>query len=170
MLVDFFAYAGDCTVSGRIDLAAGRLSDRLDRAEDVVIHGARLHGFVDEPVAQVEKLRLGREDLFAVEATDVSGGDGRRIHTVRHLVRFLCGRYRFIGELHTLPGAPPLQAVMARRSMVPLTNAVAFFDRDGSAEVRRVAVLIVNGRRIERAELIGLDDPELHRLALGGGR
>jgi len=166
MLVEIFGYAGDCTISGRLDMAGGRLTDLLEGASDVVVLDARLHGLGGEPVERVERLKLGRADLFAVEAGGPAGSDARRIHTVRHLVRFACGRYTIIGELHALPGARPLATLLAHRTMVPLTDCHVIYERDGEEEVRRAAVVIVNGLRIDTAEQIGLDDPDLERLAL----
>ena len=166
MLVDFFGYAGDCTISGRLDMTEGRLTDLLEGTSVVIVLDARLHGFGGEPIEHVERLRLGRADLFAVEAAGTAGSDARRIHTVRHLVRFACGRYTIIGELHALPGARPLATLLAHRTMVPLTDCHVIYERDGAEEVRRAAVVIVNGLRIDSADEIGLDDPDLERLAL----
>jgi hypothetical protein len=168
MQVDFYGYTGDCTVSGRLEITGRRLSEMLESAEDLAITDATLRGFRGEPAARLSQLTLGREDLFAVEASDPArDGSSRRIHTVRHLVRLVCGRYTIVGELHALPGAPPLRAMLHRRSVVPLTNCTVSFERAGEVEVRRAQVVIVNGWRIDGAETVSLDEAGLRRAAAG---
>ncbi|MDP8905314.1 MAG: hypothetical protein M3N29_08360 [Chloroflexota bacterium] len=165
MQVDFYGYAGDCTISGRLDLTAGRLSEMLERADGIVVHGATLTGLHGEPERRLAQLTLGREDLFAVEATEPPPGGARRIHMVRHLIRLHCGPYTVLGELHALPGAPPLRGMLARRSVVPLTACTVTFARAGRLELRRAPVVIVNGWRIDRAEPASVDDFDAGRAA-----
>lgn len=170
MQVDFYGYKGDCTVSGRLEVADRRLSEMLEHAEDLLITDVTLRGFRGEPAAKLSQLTLGREDLYAVEASDPSSyGSGRRIHTVRHLVRFRCGQYTIVGELHALPGAPPLRAMLHRRSVVPLTNCTVTFERAGQDEIRRPAVVIINGWRIDAADTVSLDEAGLGPGGFGPG-
>jgi hypothetical protein len=123
MRIEFVAFAGDCIVRGDHELPdAGRLTDVLNGADDLVIRNAVLTGHGDGRVVELDELILGRDDVYAVVAPD-AGGDGvRRIHTVRHRIDLQAGPYRIVGHLHTLPGAQPLTA-LRRQPFVPLTHA-----------------------------------------------
>ena len=164
MLVDFYGYATDCTVSGHIDLGSSRLSEFLERNDEIVVQRATLLGLRGEQPSSVARLTLRRDELFAAEARMPAGAAAatseRRIHTVRHLVRLVCGPYEFLGELHALPGAPPMRALLNRRSMVPLTGCVAIFDRGGNSEIRRAPVVVANGALIDVAEPARIEDLE----------
>lgn len=161
MALNFFAYVGDCTVSGRVNLGGARLSQYLETNEQLVVEDATLHGLRGETTARAGKVTLQRHEIYAAEALAGAAGDtrnSRRIHTVRHVVRFVSGPYTFVGELHTLPGAQPLRSLMHRRSMVPLTNCAVVFARAGKSEVRRAAVVVVNGALIDIAEPARIDE------------
>ena len=175
MLVDFYGYAGDCTVSGQVELNGLRLSEFMEREESIVVQRATLVGLRGEQAVTAGRLTLDRDDFIGAETGNSGAGrplaSERRIHTVRHMVRLVSGPYEFIGELHALPGAPPMRALLNRRSMVPLTDAFAIFDRGGETEIRRAPVVVVNGALIDAAEPARIEDLEpslvarLHEMA-----
>jgi hypothetical protein len=161
MALNFFAYASDCTVSGRVDLAGTRLSQYLETNEQLVVEDATLHGLRGEAPARAGRVTLQRHEIYAAEALAGAAGDARnsrRIHTVRHVMRFVSGPYTFVGELHALPGAQPLRSLLHRRSMVPLTQCAVVFARAGVSEVRRAAVVVLNGSLIDNAEPARIED------------
>jgi hypothetical protein len=162
MVVDFYGYTGDCTVSGQVELGEARLAEYLEKNGELIVKNATLNGLNGEHPSSAGRLNLWHDDIYAAEArAPRSTGDlaaGRRIHTVRHVVRMVCGPYTIFGELHALPGARPLESLLRRRSMVPLTDCVVLFARAGTREVRRAPVVVVNGALIDAAEPGRLED------------
>lgn len=152
MRIPFQGYAGDCTVSGEMDLDGSRLSDALDRLDELVVHSARLHSLADGREVDAGEIVLQRDDLFAIEGGGAAGEDQRRVRMVRHMLCLRMGPYTCFGELHTLPGAAPLRTLLVRRTMVPLTGCLLVFRRNGRDEARRLPMLIVNARRIDHVD------------------
>ncbi len=149
VIIGFAAYAGDCTITGQLALARDRLSDMLNEASEIVVRDAVLEGLADPRPVHVRELPLQRDDLYLVEATGPRGPQDRRIHTVRHRLRFQVGPYTVLGQLHAMPGVAPLRSPRLRRSMVPLTNATIAFVRGGSLQMHDASALVVNGAHIE---------------------
>jgi hypothetical protein len=169
MRIDFRGYAGDCTILGQIETDSARLSDALDRADEVVIHDATLHSLAGEQAMYTGEMVLKRDDLFAIEAlTPPPGNDQRRVRMVRHALRARLGPYTCFGELHALPGVPPLRTLLVRRTMIPLTNCLVHFRRGGQDEFRRAPLMIHNGRLIEHVELATAEQLENELAALAG--
>lgn len=167
MRISFQGYAGDCTIGGEIELEGNRLSDALDRADEVVVHDATLNSLADNRQTYAGEMVLRRDDLFAIEGHGGGGGDDqRRVRTVRHALRLRLGPYTCFGELHALPGVAPLRTLLVRRTMVPMTNCLLHFQRDGRDEFRRMPLLIVNGRQIEQVEEATTDQLENELAAL----
>ena len=168
MLISFQGYAGDCTIAGQIELDGARLSDALDRVDELVVHDATLHSLADGRQMGAAEMVLRRDDLFAIEGHGAPpGNDQRRVRTVRHVLRLKLGPYTCFGELHTLPGVAPLRTLLVRRTMVPLTNCVLHFRRDGGDVFRRMPLLIVNGHQIEQVEEATTEQLENEFAALG---
>ena len=166
MRIDFQGYAGDCTIAGQIETDGLRLSDALDRADQVVIHEATLHSLAGAQAMYAGEMVLRRDDLFAVEALGPSGSEQRRVRMVRHALRVELGPYTVFGEVHTLPGVQPLRTLLVRRTMVPLTNCLVHFQRGGADEFRRAPLLIVNGSLIRHVEMATTDQLENELAAL----
>lgn len=168
MRISFQGYAGDCTIAGQIELDGMRLSDALDRMDEVVVHEATLHSLADGRQMHAGEMVLRRDDLFAIEGSGGSpANEQRRVRTVRHVLRVQLGPYTCFGELHTLPGVAPLRTLLVRRTMVPLTNCLLHFVRNGRDEFRRMPLLVVNGRQIEQAEEATAEQLENELAALG---
>jgi hypothetical protein len=164
MRVSFQGYAGDCTIGGEIDISGARLSDALDQMDEVAVHDAILTSLGDGRVMHAGELVLRRDDLFAIEGHGGPPADERRrVRTVRHVLRVELGPYTCFGEVHALPGVAPLRTLLVRRTMVPLTNCVVHFRRADRDEVRRMPLLILNGRKIDRAEEATTEELESDR-------
>lgn len=145
MHAEFIAYAGDCRVQGRIDVAAdARLTDWLNLLDAVSVHDAELTSHADGHVVRLDEVSIERFDLFAVEALGTRGDSNRRVHTVRHRLQVKLGPYMVLGYLHAFPGSGPLQAIPRRAPMIPLTTATIAFDGGTAIEAHDVDTLIVN--------------------------
>ena len=169
MRITFQGYAGDCTIDGEIDIESARLSDALDKMDEVVIHDATLHSLGDGRQMHAGEMKLLRDDLFLIEGQGggSQGNEQRRVRTVRHALRVQLGPYTCFGELHALPGVAPLRTLLVRRTMVPLTNCLLHFRRAGRDEFRRMPLLIVNGRQIEHVEEATTEQLENEMATLG---
>lgn len=145
MISEFIAYAGDCRVQGKIDVAPdARLSDYLNDVEVVVVRDAELTSHDDGHVVHLAEVSLDRSDLFAVEAVGPRGASNQRIHLVRHRLQVRIGPYMVLGQLHAFPGSDPLAAISRRSPMIPLTIATIAFDGGIGVEAHDVETLIVN--------------------------
>lgn len=153
MLTRIYGYAVDCTVEGDFDLTGDRLRDQLNEQEQIVLTRANLTRLSDGSQLNLERVTLDQEELLAVEVSQhgkspAKGGGSRRLHTVRHRRRAKLGPYSIVGSIHERPGVAPLGGMRLTRPFVVFTESRIAFQRGGSAEVREVSSLIVNGRQI----------------------
>lgn len=144
MQIRFAGYAGDCRISGALDLTASRLTDALNAAEVVVLRDAVLESLDDGRRVALERVEIRRDELYAVEATDPSQDRQRRVHTVRHRVHVQLGPYGVLGELHAHPGVAPLRSLAHRGPMVPLTTATIAYLSGGQLQMHDAGTLLVN--------------------------
>ena len=144
MQIEFAAYAGDCRVTGRLNLEGDRLSDMLDRQSVLTIADATLESLDDGRIVQLPEVTLDRDELFVVEATGPRGPVARRIHTVRHRLQIQVGPYAILGYLHARPGSPPLMVVGRRGPMVPMTDATIAYMSGGCLQLHDAETLIIN--------------------------
>jgi hypothetical protein len=145
MHIRFTGYAGDCRVSGTLDLTTRRLTDMLNAAEVVVLRHAVLEDLDDGHRAVVDRIELPRDQLYAVTATDRPRDRSRRVRTVRHRMHVQLGPYGVLGELHTFPGIAPLDSLAHRSVIVPLTRATIAYVSGGQLEMHDAGTLLVNG-------------------------
>ena len=144
MLIDFAGYAADCRVSGLLMLNAERLSDMLNHSSSVTVHDVTLESLDDGRVVELPRVTLDRDELYAVTAAGPRGPEARRIHTVRHRLEIKLGPYSVLGQLHTMPGAPPLASVGRRGPLVPLTASTIAYVTGGALRMEDATTLIVN--------------------------
>ena len=145
MLIEFTAYAGDCLVRGSLSVPDGeRLSDFVNGQPEFTITNAELVSYADGHTVTLDEVRLVRDDLFAIEAREPRGETARRIHTVRHRLELQAGPYTVLGQLHTMPGSPPLSSIGRRPTMIPLTNATIAYNDANGLHARDITTLIVN--------------------------
>jgi len=142
MQIHFVGYAGDCRVSGLLDLTRERMTETLNGMDVIPLHGVVLESLDDGRRVAIDELELSRDELYAVEARGPSGT--RRIHTVRQRIQVQLGPYTVLGELHVRPGADPLASVVRRPAMVPLTRATIAYVSGGQLQMHDAGTLLVN--------------------------
>ncbi|MGH2466692.1 MAG: hypothetical protein ACRDGL_03050, partial [Candidatus Limnocylindrales bacterium] len=138
------AYAGDCRVAGRIQLTRGRLTDMLNDQPTLHLHEVLLEGLEDGRLLELADIELQRDELFAVEALGPRGKADKRVRTRPHRMQVSLGPYIVMGQLHTMPGADPLNSMLRRMPMVPLTTATIGYAVAGQTIMRDVETLVVN--------------------------
>lgn len=145
------AWAGDCRLRGAVDLPDGRLSDLLNEGALLTFHGATLESLDDGHEVSMAELEVERRELHLVEVEGRQGDPARRLRTVSELVDLELGPYRVTGNIHRAPNAQPLAALTRWARFIPVTDAtVVVMGRGG--EPARMAVVLVNRERVERAE------------------
>lgn len=158
MLVDFTGYAADCIVVGQLDVAGTRVSDALDGKSMLTLRNATLTSLDGGREVFESELQLGRDELYAVEAAGPAGDIARRVRKVRHRLRAEMGPYVVMGQLHVLPGAPPLRGLRGRRMIVPLTHASILVPSDAGLYLREARVLLINVLHIDSVRLMQTDE------------
>ena len=148
-LVDFVAYADDCTLSGRIRLRADRLTDMLNDHEELHLVDVLVQPVVERAPVEVREVVVPREELLLVHATGPRGDQTRRTRTRLTHVAVTIDRYRVRGYLHAAPFIDALSALHRRSPMVPLTDAVIDYELGDEWVRQRVGTLIVNRGAID---------------------
>ena len=144
MLVDFTGYAGDCLITGQLELRAGRLTDQLNAEPTVHLVDVLLEGLLDGRQVSAPTFTIGRADLCAVKAGPPRGSRRLRAATELHRLQAQLGPYTVLGRLHAPPGAEALRSINDREVMVPLTDATIAYLIGGMLEVRDAPTLIIN--------------------------
>ena len=144
--IDVVAYAEDCILSGRLPMAAERLSDLLNEnlefeLVDVMVED--LSGAAGEPV-EIRDVLVHRDELLLVQAPLPRGNAGRRHHTRQHPIVARIGPYEVRGFIHALPGSDPIESMRRRKPMIALTDAVIDFSIGTTHHQREVGVVILN--------------------------
>lgn len=122
-LVEFVAYARDATLAGTLRLTADRLTDLLNRADEIDLRDV-LSIDHEGRVTELGQALIPRSDLIAVKAGEPRGNPRRRHRTRQTPAAAGAGPYHILGYLHGRPGADPLVHLGRRAPMVPLTDAV----------------------------------------------
>ncbi len=148
-LVDFVAYADDCTLSGRIRLRADRLTDMLNDHEELQLVDVMVQSLVDREAVEVREVVVPRDELLLVHATGPRGDQTRRTRTRQTHVALTVDRYQVRGHLHAAPFLDALAGLHRRGPMVPLTDAMIDFTIAGEWQRQRVGTLIVNRSAID---------------------
>ena len=148
-MVDFVAYAEDCVLSGRVRLAADRMTDLLNQHDEVQLMDVMVQRLRDAGALEVKEVHVRREEILFVHAAGPRGEAARRRRTLLHPLAMQLGPYQVRGYLHALPGSPPLVSIRSREPMVPLTDAWIEYD-DGSVHHRHhVGAIVVNRDHID---------------------
>ena len=175
-LVDFVAYAEDCTLSGRIRLRSDRLTDMLNDHEELQLVDVLVQSLADREAVEVREVVVPRDELLSVHATGPRGDQARRTRTRQTHVAITAGPYQVSGYLHTAPFLDALAALHRRGPMVPLTDAVIDYAVGGEWQRQQVGTLIVNRVGIDHIvetperDLTVIDRSPVERdLGLGGG-
>ena len=148
-LVDFVAYAEDCTLSGRIRLRSDRLTDMLNDHEELQLVDVLVQSLADREAVEAREVVVPRDELLLVHATGPRGDQARRTRTRQTHVALTVPPYEVRGCLHTAPFLDALLALDRRGPMVPLTDAVIDYTLGGEWQRIRVGTLIVNRTAID---------------------
>ncbi len=157
MLVDFTGYAGDCLISGRLDLRAGRVTDQLNADPRVELVDVVLEGLGDGRRVETPSFSILRADLCAVSAAGPRGARRLRVATTPWRLQAQIGPYTVLGRLHAPLGQEALRSLGDREAMVPFTDATIAYVVGGILEVRDAPVLVINR---ELASWLRSADPE----------
>jgi hypothetical protein len=143
MHIGFIGFAGDCLISGQLDLQGERLTDHLNAQPSVTVEDVTLEG-LDGGRVDATTFTIERSQLCAVLATGPRGAPTLRIPTDERRIQAQIGPYAVLGRYHGLVGATSLRSFSEREPMVPLTDATIAYVVAGILEVRDAPVLIVN--------------------------
>jgi len=144
MLVDFTGFAGDCLLSGRLDLRADRLTDQLNAEPEIHLIDVTLEGLLDGRQVITPTFAIRRAELCAVKAGPPRGSRLLRAPTESHRLQAQLGPYTVLGRLHAPPGTEAMASLEGREVMVPLTDATIAYLIGGLLEVRDCPTLIIN--------------------------
>jgi hypothetical protein len=148
-MVDFVAYAEDCTLSGRIRLRSERLTDMLNDHEELELVDVMVQSLVEPGVVEVKEVVVPRDELLLVHATGPRGDLTRRTRTRQTYVAVAIGPYTVRGNLHTVPFLDAVAALNRRSTMVPLTDVVLDYRMGSDWHRQRLGTLIVNRAGID---------------------
>lgn len=148
-LVDFVAYAEDCTLSGRIRLRSDRLTDMLNDHEELQLVDVMVQSLVQPEAVEVREVVVARDELLLVHATGPRGDQARRTRTRQTYVAVTAGPYSVGGYLHSVPFLDAMAGLHRRSAMIPLTDAVVDYPLGGDLYRQRVGTVIVNRSRID---------------------
>lgn len=154
--IEFQAFAGDCTIDGRITMFGDRLTDFLNGQERFRIHHIACTSLEDGHLVSVDSLSIERDDLLAVVGTGPRGSEEQRVRLEEARMQLAIGPYVVLGRLHLPTGSDPMQNVLHRDPMIPLTAATIAYSVAGEVVARDVPTLIVN--RLQVAWIAATDE------------
>ena len=143
MRIEFTGFAGDCLISGLLDLDGDRLTDHLNAHPSLTLVQVVLEGLNGGRVT-VDTFEVERSQLCAAVASGPRGAPSLRMPTSERRIQAQIGPYTVLGRYHGLVGDTSLRSFSERAPMVPLTDATIAYLIDGILEVRDAGVLIVN--------------------------
>jgi hypothetical protein len=142
--VDFVAYAEDCILSGRVRLAADRLSDLVNAHETLELIDVLVTDLVGGAAIEVHQLLISREEILVLHATGPRGRSDRRQRMRQHPVVAKLGPYEVRGYIHALPGSDPIAGLRRRPPIVALTDALIEYSIGKESIRRRVSTVLIN--------------------------
>jgi hypothetical protein len=147
--IDFMAFAGDCTIAGKMTMFGERLTDFLNGQERFRVHHLECESLADGHLVALDSVSLERGDLMAVVATGPRGSEKQRIVLQANRLQVSVGPYLILGRLHSRPGADAVASALERDPMIPLTDATIAYEVAGSVVARDLRVIIVNRALVE---------------------
>jgi len=142
--IEFNGFADDCRIHGRVASLGERLTDVLNAGERITVRDVRLEALADGTVHALPVLTLELHEICAVIGLGPRGFREQRVRTEEHRLRLGVGPYVILGDLHAAPKRDPMNEVLQRPAMVPLTNATLAYTFNGQPEVADVGTIIVN--------------------------
>jgi hypothetical protein len=155
-MVDLFAYAEDCILSGRIAFTADRLTDVLNSHDEYTLVDVLVESLLDGHVVEQREVVIARDELLLVQIVGPRGNPEQRQRTRQHPLELQVGPYRVRGYLHTLPGSDPIASLRHRRAMVPFTEVSVEHSIAGVAQRRHLSAVLVNRDQIDSVA-VGID-------------
>ncbi|TFG69083.1 MAG: hypothetical protein E4H24_01790 [Thermomicrobiales bacterium] len=143
MHITFTGFAGDCLISGQLDLDGERLTDHLNAHPTLTLEDVVLEG-LDGGRVSTDTFTIERSQLCAAVATGPRGAKARRFPTDERRIQAQIGPYAILGRYHGHVGATNLRSFFERDPMVPLTDATIAYVVDGILDVQDAPVLIIN--------------------------
>ncbi len=165
-LVDFVAYADDCTLSGQIRLGTERLTDLLNGKDEWQLLNVMAESFDGVELVESTEVMIPRHDIIVVHATGPRGSNEQRHRTNLHPVVVSAGKLRIRGYLHARPGLDPVGVIHRGRPMVPLTDASIEYVHHAMLERRKVGTVLVNRDRIDVIDRAADHEVEVPELVL----
>ncbi len=147
--VEFQAFAGDCTIAGKLTMFGERLTDFLNGQERFRVHHVTFQSLDDGHTVTEDSVSLERDDLLAVVATGPRGSERQRVRLEEARMQLSIGPYVILGRLHLPPGQDPMKNVLQREPMIPLTSATIAYSVAGAVEARDVDTVIVNRLQVD---------------------
>lgn len=155
-MVDLFAYAEDCILSGRIAFTADRLTDVLNSHDEYTLVDVLVESLLDGHVVERSEVLVARDELLLVQIVGPRGNPEQRQRTRQHPLELKVGPYRVRGYLHALPGSDPIASLRHRRVMVPFTDVTVEHSIAGAGQLRHLSAILVNRDQIESVAM-GID-------------
>ena len=147
--VEFQGFAGDCTIAGQITMFGERLTDFLNGQERFLLHHVRFTSLDDGHVVEMDSLSVERDDLLAIVGHGPRGDADRRVPLDATRMQLSIGPYLILGRLHSAPGVDPMQNVLQREPMIPLTEATIAFPQAGATVALDLGTIIVNRHQVD---------------------
>ncbi len=143
MRTTFSGFAGDCLITGQLDVQGDRLTDHINTLSTLTLEDVVLEG-LDGGRVRADTFTIDRSQVCAALASGPRGARARRIPTDERRIQAQIGPYAILGRYHGRVGATTLVSFFDREPMVPLTDATIAYVVDGILEVRDAPVLIIN--------------------------
>jgi hypothetical protein len=144
-VIEFTAFTPTSRVTGRLALAADRLSDALnDATGPIAIEDATVVELDSFESTTSTRLDLSRDELLIVRGSGPPGSAARRYRTLAYEAVLTIGPYRVTGSIHARPGANPISGIYHRRVMIPITEAVLSYPVLGRTVEETASTLIVH--------------------------
>jgi hypothetical protein len=147
--VEFQGFAADCTIAGQITMFGERLTDFLNGQERFRLHHVLCTSLDDGHEAAIDSISVERDDLLLVVGTGPRGAEELRVQLEAMRMQLAIGPYIVLGRLHVPPGVDPMQNVLKRESMIPLTEVTIAYNVAGATVARDVGTVIVNRHLVE---------------------
>ncbi len=152
--VDFVAFADDCRVVGKVDLADARLADLMNRQETILVRECVVTSTADGHVRSFDLLEISRDELDIVVVTGPRGDPTRRLATRPAEVAMQLGPYSAAGFIHGPPTANPVRGFFNRPVMVAMTEAVLEYQYCRESVEERFHTVLINRRLAESLHLL----------------
>lgn len=149
-MVELAAFAGDCRLSGLVEVGDARVSDVLNENPAIVFRAARLRALEDGHGVELPEVEVGRDELCAVVATGSRGDPAKRVHTRRVPVEAEVGPYVVEGYAHASSSFDPFVPGLRQVAWVPVTRATVRYRSAGVPVTEMVETLMVNRRMASR--------------------